>query len=118
MRNQVMLRTIAVSVLAACAFCAVAPAQTIGPDIVNSALVDMARYGTDAPGTTTAYAIGSTTCSRGDMPAVVSPSGSGIRPLVAQNMYRLKTDPGGFQRFEQVGQSWVKKVLVPGGGNN
>jgi hypothetical protein len=92
--------------------------QPVGPDIVNSGFIDVQRYGTDAPGTTTAYAIGSTTCNHGDMPATVW-FGSTIRPLVAQNMYRLKADASGaFQRFEQIGQSWVKRVEVPGQGSS
>ena len=38
--------------------------------------------------------------------------------LVAQNLYRFKTDASGsFARFEQLGQSWVKRVQVPGGGS-
>jgi hypothetical protein len=113
---MIMTKTQACFAISSLFLAAGAHAQAIGPDIVNSWLVDVNRYGTDAAGTTTAYAIGSVTCNHGDMPAIVWPSGSSIRPLVAQNIYRFKTDPSGaFSRFEQVGQSWVKVVQVPGG---
>src|SRR5262249_40400184 len=50
----------------------------------------------------------------GDVPAAVAPAGSTVRPLVAMNLYRFKADPSGaFARFEQLGQSWVKRVQVP-----
>jgi hypothetical protein len=100
--------------LASLALALVARAQTIGPDIVNAGLIDVTRYGTDTTGTITAYALGSTTCNHGDVPADVALAGSSVRPLVAMNLYRLKTDPSGaFARFEQLGQSWVKRVQVP-----
>jgi hypothetical protein len=93
-----------------------AMAQTIGPDIISSATNDVGRYGVDAAGTTAAYAVGAVTCNRGDLPAAVSTTTS-VRPLIAQNMYRLKAVPGaGYQRFEQVGQGWVKRVSGPVGG--
>src|SRR5437899_8375684 len=112
-----MTRTSAAVSFAALLLACAAQAQTIGPDIINSYFIDVARYGTDIAGTTTAYAIGATTCNHGDVPAIVWPSGSSVRPLVAQNIYRIKSDPSGaFQRFEQLGESWVKRVSVPGQG--
>jgi hypothetical protein len=91
-------------------------AQTIGPDIISSGSQDVYRFGTDTAGTTTAYAVGAVTCNRGDLPAAVSTTPD-IRPQIAQNMYRLKTIPGtGYQHFEQLGQSWAKRVASPGNG--
>ncbi|HYE63491.1 MAG TPA: hypothetical protein VD997_15990 [Phycisphaerales bacterium] len=99
--------------------CGASLGQAIGPDMVSSSMVDVARYGTDPTGTITAYAVGSVTCNKGDQPAIVS-SGA-IRPLIGQNMYRLKTftSPGGgtYSRLEQVGQSWAKRVGLPINGN-
>jgi hypothetical protein len=91
-------------------------AQAIGPDIISSGSQNALRYGTDTSGTTTAYSVGAVTCNRGDLPAAVSTT-TDIRVRIAQNMYRLKTVPGtAYQRFEQVGQSWAKRVASPGNG--
>jgi hypothetical protein len=100
--------------LAALALSAPALAQ-IGPDMICSGHVDVARYGTDPTGRVTAYATGSVSCNHGDEPAVVMLGA--IRPLIGQNMYRLKSYPsaqgGTFQRLEHIGQSWAKRVGVP-----
>ncbi len=93
-----------------------ARAQAVGPDMVNSSLIDVARYGTDVVGGTTAYAVGSVSCNRGDVAASVRPTDPLIRILVAQDLYRLKTygtAPNTYQRMEHVGQGWVKRVNGP-----
>ena len=94
--------------------------QTVGPDLISSSHVDVARNGVSANGQVIAYSIGSITCNRGDMPLNASPD-SVTRPLVAQEMFRLKTyssNGTNYQRFEQVGQGWVKWVGVPVSGTS
>ncbi|MGQ0628569.1 MAG: hypothetical protein ACT4PL_10775 [Phycisphaerales bacterium] len=100
--------------LPALATASMAFAQAVGPDMANTNFGSISRFGTDAAGTTTAYAIGSTACNRGDQPAVVLISSPLTRIIIAQNIFRLKTDVSGrFQRFEQVGQGWMKHVNGP-----
>jgi hypothetical protein len=96
-----------------------AAAQRTGPDMLISGHVDVARNGIDTIGTTTAYSIGSVSCNHGDLPATVSAANNQLlRIHIAQNMYRLKTAPGGqYQRFEQVGQGWCKRVAGPAAGS-
>jgi hypothetical protein len=90
--------------------------EPIGPDCVNSSLVDIARHGTNAAGTIVGYSAGNTTCNRGDAPMVVSPSTT-VRPMVGMNLYRF-VDNGAYSRFEQLGQGWCKWVSVPASGTN
>lgn len=98
-----------------------ATAQTIGPDCISSGHSDVARNGNNAAGTIIGYSVGSVTCNHGDMPMAASPNNS-IRPLMGEEMYRLKTytAAGGasYQRMEMIGQGWVKWIAVPVNGNS
>jgi hypothetical protein len=82
-----------------------------GPDVTVFAFTDVRSYGS-ADGFA-AYSLGTTSCNRGDTPlnwcnnsggAGCAPgSGSEDHPVIAQNLYRLKSG-----RFEQIGMSWLK----------
>lgn len=115
-------RTAALAGLAVALGSAPAHGQAVGPDMISSSHVDIARNGTNAAGTIVGYSIGSVTCNRGDLPANTAPDSS-TRPLMAQGLFRLKTFtsasvPATYQRFEQIGQGWVKWVGVPVNGNS
>ncbi|QQS09908.1 MAG: hypothetical protein IPK69_04610 [Phycisphaerales bacterium] len=90
-------------------------AQTIGPDLVNSSLNDVAMNGTSADGTITGYSCGNVTCNRGDMNLDTSPNTS-VRPIVGMNMYRFV--PGTLNAFQQLGQGWGKWVALPINGSH
>jgi len=99
-----------------------AAGQAIGPDMISSSHVDVARNGSNAAGTIVGYSVGSITCNIGDLPADTHPNSS-IRPLVGQQMYRYRsfTAPGStvsFSRMEQIGQGWVKWVGIPVNGSS
>lgn len=82
-----------------------------GPDVTVLSFTDVLSYGS-ASGYA-AYALGTTSCNRGDAPLTwcnpfsgtpCSPgSGPEDHPVIAQNLYRLKNG-----RFEQIGMSWLK----------
>jgi len=56
-----------------------------------------------------AYAIGTTSCNLGTVPLKWRFGIPSEHPVISQNLYRLKTEPGtAYQRFEHVGQSWLK----------
>ncbi|MGH7131009.1 MAG: GC-type dockerin domain-anchored protein [Phycisphaerales bacterium] len=105
----------------AAAIASVAAGQAIGPDCISSGHADVARNGANAAGTVIGYSVGSVTCNHGDMPMAASPNNS-IRPLMGEEMYRLKTyaAPGGatYQRLEEIGQGWVKWIAVPVNGSS
>lgn len=74
-----------------------------GPDVVVFDLYDTAYEG--SLGDSSAYAVGTESCNRGDWPVewVSAGAGSNKHPVIAQNLYRLKDG-----RMEQLGQSWLK----------
>ncbi len=103
------------SLLAISAFATPSNAQTIGPDLVNSSLNDVAMNGTSADGTITGYSSGNVTCNHGDMNLDTSPNTS-VRPIVGMNMYRYV--PGTLNAFQQLGQGWGKWVALPINGSH
>jgi hypothetical protein len=86
------------------------PPPTDGPDVVVFALQDINYYGTS--GGINAYAVGTTSCNRGDAP-VTWISGNNQHPVIGQNMYRVKNG-----RFEQIGQSWLKHGFLSVNGDS
>jgi hypothetical protein len=81
---------------------------TTGPDVTVFTFTDIGSYGS-ADGFA-AYAVGTTSCNRGDTPVnwcSFDGCAAGVdaedHPVIAQNLYRLKN-----ARFEQIGMSWVK----------
>ncbi len=94
------------------------PNPTLGPDVITAVVTDVARYGTNSTGTITAYAVGTTSCNPGDFPVVWIDNSNYTpdfnvthHPVIGQNMYRLRSY-GAYQRFEQLGQSWLKHGFV------
>jgi hypothetical protein len=80
----------------------------VGPDVTVFAFTDINNYGS-ANGFT-GYALGTTSCNRGDAPLNWCSSGGCApgagpedHPVIAQNLYRLKNG-----RFQQIGMSWLK----------
>jgi len=94
------------------------PQPVLGPDVVVNQITDVARWGTDVAGTTTAYSVGTDSCNPGDYPLLWIDSNNYLpdydatqHPVISQNMFRLKSY-GQYSRFEQLGQSWLKHGFV------
>ena len=82
---------------------------TSGPDVYVGGLTDVEYFGNVGGATATgiyAYAVGTDACNAGDT-TVKWINGVNQHPVIAQNMYRLKSG-----RFEQLGQSWLKHGFV------
>jgi len=75
-------------------------AANAGPDVVVWSINGTSYYGSS--GGIDAYALGTTSCNRGDAPLAWF-DGTVNHPVIAQNLYRLKDG-----RMEQVGMSWLK----------
>lgn len=95
------------------------PAETVTPRgggadvIVGSLTGDVGAqqiprsYGSS--GSIWAYSVGTTSCNLGDVPLQWIDGVPNQHPVIGQNLYRLKTEPGtSYARFEQVGQAWLK----------
>jgi hypothetical protein len=80
-----------------------------GPDLIIGNLPGIQRWG--RVGDITAFSIGNDSCNAGD--ANISwISNTNKHPVFSQNLYRLKNN-----RFENIGQSWVKHGFLALTGN-
>lgn len=82
---------------------ALAPAQSVGPDVIVGELAgdnDILRR--SSSGGISAYSVRTESCNIGDREAVWYSSTS-LHPVISQNMFRLMNG-----RFEHIGQAWVK----------
>ncbi len=85
-----------------------AQTPTSGPDVTVIDLTDIGNYGSS--GGFRGYSVGTNSCNVGNQPVnwCDEPGGCGTltsaqHPVIAQNMYRLKSG-----RFDQIGMSWLK----------
>ncbi len=77
----------------------------IGPDVIVADLPGTVQYAHTTQ--KAALAVATTSCNVGDEFLFWVPQPSNQHPVIAQNMYRLLND-----RFEQIGQAWVKHGFV------
>ncbi len=99
------------------------PNPALGPDVIVNSLTDVSYYGIDSAGFR-AYSVGTESCNRGDYPLLWIDNNTFApdfdvtqHPVIGQNMYRLRSY-GAYQRFEQMGQSWLKHGFVSVNGTN
>ena len=78
-----------------------------GPDVITGDMYDLYQSGFEPPAEV-GLSIGITSCNRGNATAHYVPMPSTNHPTVAQNLYRMSGGTGNDDRFEQIGQSWVK----------
>ena len=82
-----------------------------GPDVIVGDVEDVAQF--DAPvGTQVGLAIGTDSCNNGDQPIDWFALPSNDHPLVPQNLYRMSGGANNDERFEQIGQSWMKHTFL------
>jgi hypothetical protein len=80
-----------------------------GPDVIAGDMADLGAYGgVGFPFTQLGLAIGITSCNGGNAEVNFMPLPNTNHPVVAQNFYRMSGGSGNNERFEQIGQSWVK----------
>jgi hypothetical protein len=81
-----------------------------GPDVIVGDLEDVAQF--DAPvGTQVGLAIGTDSCNNGDQPINWLALPNTDHPVVPQNLYRMSGGATNNERFEQIGQSWMKHTF-------
>ncbi len=86
-----------------------APALVHGPDVIVGQVEDVAQLG--HVGTQFNFAIGTDSCNNGDTPIDWLQLPNTDHPVVPQNLYRMSGGADGTERFEQIGQSWVKHTF-------
>ena len=93
-----------------------------GPDIITGdvgRLLDsggLQHFGSD--GTQVGLGVGTTVCNAGNVPVSVFPLPETNHSIIPQNLYRMSGGAGNDDRFEQLGQSWVKHTFAPDTSND
>lgn len=81
-----------------------------GPDVIVGDVEDVAQFGAPV-GTQVGLAIGTDSCNNGDQPVDWFQLPQTDHPLVPQNLYRMSGGATNNERFEQIGQSWMKHTF-------
>jgi hypothetical protein len=85
------------------------PTQVSGPDVIVGDIEDVDQMGNNA--TQVGLAIGTDSCNNGDQPVDWFALPQTDHPLVPQNLYRMSGGADNTDRFEQIGQSWMKHTF-------
>src|SRR5260370_11712211 len=80
-----------------------------GPDVIVGNIEDVSQMG--SAGTQVGLAIGTDSCNNGDQPVDWFALPNTDHPLVPQNLYRMSGGTNNFERFEQIGHSWMKHTF-------
>ena len=86
------------------------PALAAGPDVIVGDIEDVDQQGSG--GTQVGLAIGTDSCNNGDTPINWFALPQTDHPVVPQNLYRMSGGADNTQRFEQIGQSWMKHTFL------
>ena len=86
------------------------PTLVAGPDVIVGVLPEMAQYGTS--GNFVGLGIGTTSCNNGDQPLHWLALPQTDHPVIPQNFYRMSGGANNNDRFEQIGQSWLKHAFT------
>jgi len=80
-----------------------------GPDIIVGDLPDMVQVGSE--GSQVGLGIATTSCNNGDQPVNFHALPETDHPFFPQNFYRMSGGTDNTERFEQIGQAWIKHAF-------
>src|ERR1043166_3776973 len=80
-----------------------------GPDIITGDIQDLEEYGND--GTQVGLGVSTTSCNAGNVPVDFLMLPNTDHPIIPHNFYRMSGGANNDDRFEQIGQSWVKHAF-------
>ena len=86
-----------------------APTAAHGPDVIVGDLPNLEQQG--SAGTQVGLAVATTSCNNGDQPLDWFQLPNTDHPVIPQNLYRMAGGTDNTQRFEQIGQSWLKHAF-------
>jgi hypothetical protein len=82
-----------------------------GPDAIVGDLSGLFQAGSN--GNQVGLMMATDICNNGNVQVNWSQLPETDHPVIPQNLYRMTGGPSNTQRFEQIGQSWVKHAIVP-----
>ena len=85
------------------------PTLVPGPDVIVGDLEAVEQAGSDA--TSVGLGVGTVSCNNGDQPINWHPLPNTDHPIIPQNLYRMSGGADNTERFEQIGQSWMKHAF-------
>ena len=85
------------------------PTRPSGPDVIVGDLPDVEQLG--SADTQVGLGVATTSCNNGDQPVDWFALPSTDHPVVPQNFYRMSGGVDNTERFEQIGQSWLKHTF-------
>lgn len=85
------------------------PMATHGPDVILGDLPNLQQFGN--AGSQVGLAVATTSCNNGDQPLDWFQLPSTDHPVIPQNLYRMSGGNDNTDRFEQIGQSWLKHAF-------
>jgi hypothetical protein len=80
-----------------------------GPDIIVGDMTGLQQFGSNAG--QVGLGIGTTSCNNGDQPVHFFQLPNPDHSVVSQNLYRMSGGTSNDDRFEQIGQAWVKHTF-------
>ncbi|MGH9947554.1 MAG: hypothetical protein ACRD6X_10160, partial [Pyrinomonadaceae bacterium] len=81
-----------------------------GPDVIVGDLFNLQQFGSS--GSQVGLAVGTTSCNAGTIDLNWFQNPVNDHPVIPQNLYRMSGGAGNDERFEQIGQSYVKHAFT------
>ncbi len=85
------------------------PALVPGPDVIVGGIPSLIQAGNN--GTQVGLAMATDTCNNGDAELNFFAMSNTDHPVMPQNLYRMSGGAANDERFEQIGQSWLKHAF-------
>ena len=87
-----------------------------GPDVIVGDLSSLQQFG--SAGTQVGLAVGTDSCNNGQVNVDWFALPNNDHPIIPMNLYRMSGGTGNEERFEQIGQSWMKHAFAAASAND
>ena len=88
------------------------PQLVPGPDVIVGELPQMQQFGNDTINHFVGLGVATTSCNNGAEPLHWFALPQTDHPVIPQNLYRMSGGANNDERFEQIGQSWLKHAFL------
>ena len=88
------------------------PQLVPGPDVIVGELPQLQQFGNDTINHFVGLGVATTSCNNGNEPLHWFSLPQTDHPVIPQNLYRMSGGTDNNERFEQIGQSWLKHAFL------